>query len=74
MNIEVTDVNDKVINSFLVNDNVDLTKKTNVCGANIYDYKTRTIQFAFNGSPDCLVRTRILDTVRINIKVSIPTE
>ena len=42
-----------------------------VCGANIYDYKTRTISFAFNGAPDCLVRAKVLDTVRIQFKVSI---
>lgn len=72
MNVEITNGKDEVVDSFLVADNVDITTKTSICGANIYDWNTRTIQFAFNGAPDCLVRATVLDTVRIHIKVSIP--
>lgn len=74
MNIEITNGNEDIVDSYLVKDSVDLTTKTSTCGANIYDWTTRTIQFVINGSPDCLVRARVLDTVRIHIKVSITVD
>lgn len=72
MNIEVYVDGVGVVESFLVNDNIDLTTKTETCGANIYDWNTRSIQFVINGNPDCIVSVIVLDTVRINIKVNIP--
>ncbi|EAR87205.2 IPT/TIG domain protein (macronuclear) [Tetrahymena thermophila SB210] len=72
-NIEVSIDGGAVVEPFLVSDNVDLTKNT-TCGANIYNYETRTISFVINGAANCLVRVQILDTVRIQIKVSISNE
>lgn len=71
MNIEVSVVNEGIIDSFLLTDNIDLTTKTDICGANIYDWNTRSVQFVVNGSPNCIVRAVVLDTVRIHIKVNI---
>ncbi|KAL4484526.1 hypothetical protein ABPG74_019703 [Tetrahymena malaccensis] len=72
-NIEVSIDGGAIIEPFLVSDNVDLTKK-NTCGANIYNYETKTISFVINGAANCLVRVQVLDTVRIQIKVAISTE
>lgn len=72
MNIEVSVDGVGIVESFLVNDKIDLTTKTAICGANIYDYNTRNIQFVINGKPDCIVRVVVLDTVRLNVKVNIP--
>lgn len=38
MNIEVSIDGGKVVDPYLVSDNVDLTKKADICGANIYDW------------------------------------
>lgn len=38
MNIEISIDGGNVVDSYLVNDNIDLTTKTNICGANIYDW------------------------------------
>lgn len=52
-------------------DNVDLTTKANICGANIYDFQTRTIKFVVNGAATCIVRAKVLDTVRVHLKATI---
>lgn len=69
MNIEISVDGSSVVDSFFLADKIDLTKKTDICGANIYDWQTRTVQFVINGSSDCLVRAVVLDTVRIHVKV-----
>ncbi|EAR99597.2 IPT/TIG domain protein (macronuclear) [Tetrahymena thermophila SB210] len=74
MNIEVSIDGGKVVDPYLVSDNVDLTKKADICGANIYDWQTRTVQFVINGRADCLVRVQVLDTVRIHVKVVLKVE
>lgn len=43
MNVEISIDGGDVIDSYLPTDNIDLTKKTNICGANVYDWTTRTV-------------------------------
>lgn len=43
MNIEISIDGGNVIESYLPTDKIDLTKKSNICGANIYDWTTRTV-------------------------------
>lgn len=74
MNIEISIDGGDVIESYLPTDKIDLTKKTNICGANIYDWTTRTVQFVINGAANCLVRAIVLDTVRIHVKVVLKVE
>ncbi|KAL4508253.1 hypothetical protein ABPG72_003557 [Tetrahymena utriculariae] len=74
MNIEVSIDGGKVVEPYLVSDKIDLTKKVDICGANIYDWQTRTVQFVINGRADCLVRVQVLDTVRIHVKVVLKVE
>lgn len=74
MNIEVSVDGSSVIESYLLLENVDLKTKSDICGANIYNWKTRTIQYVINGSADCVVRVKVLDTVRIRIKVVMKVE
>ena len=37
MNIEITNKYNEVINSYILQDNIDLTTKGTICGANIYN-------------------------------------
>lgn len=74
MNIEVSVDHGSVVEPYLVSDNIDLTKKTSICGANIYDWSKSTIQFVINGSSKCLVRVSVLDTARIHVKVILKVE
>ncbi|KAL4508252.1 hypothetical protein ABPG72_003556 [Tetrahymena utriculariae] len=69
-NIEVSTDGGSPIEPFISNE--VLTTKTSICGANIYDWRSRTIQFVINGAANCLVRLQVLDTVRIQVKVVIP--
>jgi len=62
-----------VVDSLLPTDNIDLITKKTECGANIYNYKTRTVEFVTTGDADCIVRLKVLDTVRIHVKVTITT-
>lgn len=43
MNIEISIDNVGVVPSYYLVDNVDLTTKTSICGANIYDWNTRMV-------------------------------
>lgn len=43
MNIEISIDGGNVIESYLPTDNIDLTTKSNICGANVYDWTTRTV-------------------------------
>lgn len=38
MNIEISVDGSSVVDSFFLADKIDLTKKTDICGANIYDW------------------------------------
>ncbi|KAL4484574.1 hypothetical protein ABPG74_019751 [Tetrahymena malaccensis] len=73
-NIEVSVDGSSVIDPYLPSDNVDLTTKTNICGANTYNSQTRTVQFVINGAANCLVRVQVLDTVRLKVSVNIPIQ
>lgn len=74
MNIEISIDGGDIVPADLVSNNVDLSKKANICGANVYDWQTRTIQFLINGSANCLVHATVLDTVRIHVKVVLKVE
>lgn len=74
MNIEISIDGGNVIESYLPTDNIDLTTKSNICGANVYDWTTRTVQFVITGAADCLLRAVVLDTVRIHVKVVLKVE
>lgn len=50
--------------------NVSLDNHLNTCGANNYHYDNRTVFFVVTGEIDCAVIVRLINSVRISMRVT----
>jgi len=51
---------------------VDLTTKTDICGANTFFYENGTIEFVVNGINNCQVRVRLSSFIQLSARIDIP--
>jgi hypothetical protein len=67
-------VDGKIISPYVLSENVDLFTKTNICGANNFNPDNRTIEFVVNRNPNCMVRVRYIDSVKVNMRLTTTLE
>jgi hypothetical protein len=67
-------VDGKIIAPYVLSENVDLFLKTNICGANNFNPDNRTIEFVVNRNPNCIVRVRYIDAVKVNMRLTTTLE
>ena len=63
-----------VIPSFASSLPEDLLNHTGACGANNYFYENNTIHFVITGDISCLVQIRLVNSVRISIRLTMKLE
>ena len=66
--------NDQLVKSFRLEEKIDLATKTNVCGANIWDWKTQTLEFVVTNDPKCIVTLRRTNSVRVSVRLDVKVE
>lgn len=73
MSIQVL-VNDVIVPYYPFDRQPDLNLHTNICGANNYFFRNRTIHFVVHGDMNCLVRVRLINSVQINMRLATTVE
>lgn len=64
------DTHEEIVKSFPVHLNVSLNDHLTTCGANNYHYENRTVFFVVTGEIDCAVIVRLINSVRISLRVT----
>ena len=61
-------VGKKIIKPFPVSSNVNLLKKTTICGANIFNSEKQTIEFVISNI-NCIPHLIVTDSVRVSLRL-----
>lgn len=59
--------NGVTVNPYHPDLNINLMDKVDICGANNYYFRNRTIHFVFNGDIDCMPEVKLLNKVFLSL-------
>jgi hypothetical protein len=66
--------NNNLVKSYRPDENINLITKTGICGANVWDWKTQTLEFVINNDPKCIVTLKKTSSVRVSIRLDVKVE